>query len=78
MKITLQIIRALVLSILIFGRFIASTMAQDISIPDPGLDAAIRETLQKPVGPLTGLDMSGLTNLDACCRSITSLAGLEA
>jgi formylglycine-generating enzyme required for sulfatase activity len=52
--------------------------AQEVSIPDPGLNAAVRETLQKPVGPLTEQDMLGLTVLNAHDRNISNLAGLEA
>lgn len=52
--------------------------AQEAVIPDPGLKAAIRESLAKPVGPLTEQDLLRLTNLSACCRSITNVQGLEA
>jgi len=31
--------------------FIASSRAQEVSIPDPGLNAAVRQSLQKPDGP---------------------------
>jgi len=51
--------------------------AQNVSIPDPGLNAVIRETLQKPIGPLTEQDLLTLTNLNACCRNIQNLQGLE-
>ena len=57
---------------------IASGWAQEISVPDAGLNAAIREALQKPNGPLTGQDLLGLTNLDASRRNVSSVAGLEA
>lgn len=30
---------------------VCSAPAQEVSISDPGLDSAIREALQKPVGP---------------------------
>jgi len=56
----------------------ASTLAQEVSIPDPGLTAAIRDALNKPSGPLTEQDLLGLTNLDARHRNIGSLQGLEA
>jgi internalin A len=51
--------------------------AQQISITDPGLDAAIRDTLQKPTGPLTEQDLLNLTDLDASGRGVSNLAGLE-
>jgi formylglycine-generating enzyme required for sulfatase activity len=53
-------------------------VAQEVPIPDPGLQAAIRETLQKPLGPLTQQDLLNLTQLSACCRSIRSVEGLQA
>jgi len=52
--------------------------AQQVSIPDPELNDAIRQTLQKFSGPLTEQDMLQLTTLSACCRNITKLQGLEA
>lgn len=62
------------LSWLSFGKI---TFAQEVSIPDPGLNAAIRSALQKPVGPLTEPDLLGLTSLNASGRSITNLQGLS-
>lgn len=63
---------------LVAGSFAVSMRAQEVSIPDPGLNAAVREVLQKPIGPLTEQDLLGLTNLNASCRNVKSLAGLEA
>jgi len=57
---------------------VTTAPAQEISIPDPGLNAAIRQTLQKPTGPLTEQDLLGLTSLTADDRNITNIAGLEA
>ena len=57
--------------------FLISTSAQTVSIPDPGLDAAVRQALNKPTGPLTEQDMLGLTFLNAHDRNISNLAGLE-
>src|SRR5262249_23950953 len=37
----------------------------EVSIPDPGLNAAVREALQKPSGPLTEQDLLGLEVLNA-------------
>src|SRR5262249_8373071 len=54
-----------------------SPLAQDIAIPDPGLNAAIREALQKPTGPLTAADLLNLTELVASSRNIASVEGLE-
>src|SRR5262245_8028250 len=55
-----------------------SARAQEVSFPDPGLNAAIRQALQKPTGPLTAQDLLTLTNLNAGGRSISSVQGLEA
>ena len=71
MKTIIPRIRALLLTLLASTSFVVTTLAQDVSIPDPGLDAAIRQALNKPVGPLTAQDLLGLTNLDARSRSIS-------
>src|SRR5688500_4713124 len=55
-----------------------SSRAQEVSIPDPGLNAAVRAALQIPSGPLQAEDLLELEDLDACCRSIRSLEGLGA
>jgi hypothetical protein len=60
MRIIFQITRPLVLALLAVTTFATSTLAQDVSIPDPGLNAAVREALQKPGGPLTQQDMLSL------------------
>src|SRR5437899_8772848 len=73
MKTLSQILRLLVLISLM-----ATAQAQEVSIPDPGLDAAIRDALQKPAGPLTSQDLLSLTNLFAVGRRVSSLEGLEA
>lgn len=57
---------------------ITTARAQEVSIPDSGLNAAIRQALAKPSGPLTEVDMLGLTNLSAISRNITDVQGLEA
>ncbi len=69
-----------VLSVLLLAliSLLTPTSAQEVTIPDPGLNAAVRATLNKPVGPLTQQDMLGLTFLNAHDRNISNLAGLEA
>ena len=67
-----------VATILAMSGFMAAAVAQTVSIPDPGLDAAVREALQKPAGPLTQQDLLRLTVLNAHDRNISSLDGLEA
>src|SRR5215475_8819241 len=61
---------------LLWAGFLFSASAQ-VSIPDPGLNAAIRGALQKPTGPLTQADMLSLTNLIAHQCNISNLQGLE-
>ena len=58
--------------------FVFLAGAQEVSIPDSGLNAAIRQALQKPNGPLTESDLLSLTNLSAGGRNISSVKGLEA
>jgi formylglycine-generating enzyme required for sulfatase activity len=53
-------------------------LAQEVSVPDPGLNAAIREALQKPAGPLTEQDLLSLSILSAGGRQIKTVEGLEA
>jgi formylglycine-generating enzyme required for sulfatase activity len=65
-------------TLLILAQSVASTLAQEVSIPDPGLNAAIRADLQKPNGPLTEQDLLSLTNLNARNRNVRSIDGLEA
>ena len=67
-----------IVSALILTGFKATTLAQEVSIPDPGLTAAIREALRKPFGPLTEQDLLSLTNLSARSRNVRSIVGLEA
>jgi formylglycine-generating enzyme required for sulfatase activity/Leucine-rich repeat (LRR) protein len=78
MKTIRHLIRRFTLANLILTSVAVSTLAQDVFIPDPGLNAAIRETLGKPAGPLTQLDLLDLTDLSAISRNITNLLGLEA
>lgn len=53
--------------------------AQNISIPDPNLRAAIITVLEKaPGAPITAADMATLTRLDAEGADITNLTGLTA
>ncbi|HTI68663.1 MAG TPA: SUMF1/EgtB/PvdO family nonheme iron enzyme [Candidatus Limnocylindria bacterium] len=71
-------IRPILLIVLALASFVSSTVAQEVSIPDPRLNAVIRATLQKPDGPLTQQDLLGLTNLTAISQNISSLQGLGA
>jgi Leucine Rich Repeat (LRR) protein len=76
MNFTLHFIRPLIVAQFVLTGFNAA--AQALSIPDPGLNAAIRQTLQKPSGQLSTQDLLSLTSLDASGRSVSSLEGLQA
>ena len=66
-----------VIGVLALISLITPTRAQQVSTLDNGLDAAIREALQKPGGPLTEQDLLSLTNLSAGLRNISNVEGLE-
>ena len=51
--------------------------AEEAYIPDPGLEAVIREAIDKLYGPIYVEDLEGLTGLNACERGIADLTGLE-
>jgi formylglycine-generating enzyme required for sulfatase activity len=78
MKTVISVIRPVVLVALTLATWATSTRAQEVSIPDPGLNAAVRAALQKPTGPLTEQDLLSLTNLDASRRNVGSIDGLQA
>ena len=54
-----------------------STQSAAIEFADANLEAAVREALDRPSGPLTAADLATLTVLNANGRGIQSLAGLE-
>jgi formylglycine-generating enzyme required for sulfatase activity len=70
--------RPYVLALGVLASFATPTWADEVSIPDPGLNAAIREELNKPIGPLTDQDLLSLTNLSAGERNIQRTDGLDA
>jgi Ca2+-binding RTX toxin-like protein len=49
-----------------------------VTIADPALEAALRQALGVPTGPISSADMLRLVSLSAPDAGITSLAGLEA
>ena len=77
MKIISWLNRPLVAILLVLAGLVGASLAQEVSIPDAGLNAAVRATLQITNAPLTQQDMLALTNLDASRRNVRSLAGLE-
>ncbi len=48
-----------------------------IYIPDPNLEAVLREALGKPIGEVTRADLESLTSLNADDKGIANLSGLE-
>ena len=48
-----------------------------VTFPDPNLEAAIREAIDKPTGSICPSDLKGLTSLDADQRNIADLTGLD-
>ena len=51
--------------------------AQTVNLPDPNLEAVVREAIPKPAGDITVADMLTLTNLTANGRDVHDLTGLE-
>src|ERR1043166_9395436 len=66
-----------ILCALVVMGFILSIHAQDLAIPDPGLNAAIRDALHKPGGALTEQDLLRLVSLIAGGRNIKRTDGLD-
>jgi Leucine-rich repeat (LRR) protein len=54
-----------------------SLIPEAVYFPDPNLEAAIREAIGKPTGPIYRSDLAGLTFLHAFQRNIAALTGLE-
>jgi hypothetical protein len=48
-----------------------------VTFPDPNLEAAIREAIGKPTGPIYEAELAGLTAFSATRLSIVDLTGLE-
>ncbi|MFC1718547.1 leucine-rich repeat domain-containing protein [Candidatus Poribacteria bacterium] len=67
------------LTILVLLWFICihSTNAVDVIIPDPNLEAALRDALNKPEGPITDTDLATLTTFVAEHKGIAVLTGME-
>lgn len=76
MKNLKNLLRAAALMALVNCRSAAT--AQEVLIPDPGLNAAVRQSLNKPTGPLSRQDLLALRVLNAHGLNISNLAGLEA
>jgi hypothetical protein len=59
------------------SRGLADLQRLDVVFPDKHLEAAVREALEKPDGPLTRGDLESLEELDVEWRGISDLTGLE-
>src|SRR5438876_206742 len=77
-----------ILWVLVLTGLMPAAQAQEVSIADPGLNAVIRDALQKPAGPLTALDLdnnqltdvsflSGLTNLTRLYLAVNQLTNFS-
>ena len=51
--------------------------ADVINFPDPGLEAAIRNALEKPTGDIHDADLIGLTSLKADAHGVVNLEGIQ-
>jgi Leucine-rich repeat (LRR) protein len=49
----------------------------EVAFVDPNLEAAVRDAIAIPTGPIYSSDIDELTHLDASARNITDLTGLE-
>jgi len=58
------LIRPFVLTLLILAHFVALTRGQEVTISDPGLNAAILEALGKPAGPLATNNLGSINFTD--------------
>jgi len=56
---------------------VANFEQKPVHIPDPNLEAAIRETIDKPTGSIYRSDVEAITFLSAGHSNITILVGLE-
>jgi Leucine-rich repeat (LRR) protein len=64
--------------IVLFGLLITAARADKVvTFTDPQLEAAIRDTLDKPVKPLFQSDLNKITYLDASGKNIENLGGIE-
>ena len=61
----------------IVANFEEEEVEEAVYFPDPNLEAAIREAIDKPTGEVYPSDLEGLTLLDASYRDISDLTGLE-
>ncbi len=56
---------------------IAEAQGEVVTFPDPNLEAAIREAIDKPEGDIYQSDLERLTHLLASFKDISNLTGME-
>ena len=54
-----------------------TTSSEVVNFPDPNLEAAIREAIEKPTGDIYQSDLEGLAQFDGSNKGISNLTGLE-
>ena len=54
-----------------------SAQGVQVSFPDPNLDRAIREAIDKPSGPIYVSELQELSSFNASDRGISDLSGME-
>ncbi len=66
-----------VMLVLLVGTTVPGCSDATVTFPDTNLEATIRETINKPEGPIFTSDLKSLTMLEAQERGISDLTGLE-
>ena len=67
---------ALVLGVLV-AMVSVPAFAVVVNFPDPGLEAAIRDAIEKATGDIHDTDLTGITSLNAANRGIVNLDGIQ-
>ncbi len=71
------LLSGLIIMLLISLGGVVSCGPSTVTFPDPNLEAAIREAIDKPEGTILPSDLEGLTYFDASLKEITDLSRLE-
>ncbi len=72
-----RIALSLVTLVLLVGATVPGCSNATVTFPDTNLEATIRETINKPEGPIFTSDLKSLTILEAQEKGISDLTGLE-
>src|SRR5438445_1195723 len=62
---------------LVFSSWCGALRAQTVHFSDTNLEAAVREAIGKPTGPISAGDLQPLMSFSAGGRNIADLSGLE-